>query len=99
MATLVQANNIGDPQATIQHETEPSQLKDSNDPPAQEGLASTSSLISAPQKPTTASNRLKYRNLDWDANKAEIIRLYLEDDRSLQETMCIMKEIHGFEAT
>ena len=47
----------------------------------------------------TTSRRSKYRNLDWDGAKARIKELYLDEDRTLQETMRIMKEAHSFDAS
>lgn len=54
--------------------------------------------MNAPPKPTTLQ-RTKYRGLNWEAHKAQIKSLYLEGKRNLQETMEIMKDQHGFDAS
>ena len=43
--------------------------------------------------------RSRYSNLNWDEAKAKIRTLYLIENRSLQETMRIMKEAHSFDAS
>ncbi|KAF4990645.1 hypothetical protein FDECE_14310 [Fusarium decemcellulare] len=43
--------------------------------------------------------RSKYSHLNWDANKAELKRLYLDQDESLADTMAFMKDKHSFEAS
>ncbi|KAF4469329.1 rhomboid family [Fusarium albosuccineum] len=43
--------------------------------------------------------RSKYSHLNWDVHKAELKRLYLDEDKPLPETMKIMKDEHGFEAS
>lgn len=54
----------------------------------------------ASDDPTLApTRRSKYQNLDWNEHKAEIQRLYLEENKSLPETMQIMKDRFSFEAS
>ena len=56
-----------------------------------------STSMAAP--PRTASRRSKYKGLDWDEHKPKIKELYLDEDRSLSETMRIMKEAYSFNAS
>ena len=45
--------------------------------------------------PKPVSRRSKYGNLDWEPYKKELRDLYLEDNKSLDDTMRIMKEKHS----
>ncbi|KAJ3535651.1 hypothetical protein NM208_g7047 [Fusarium decemcellulare] len=53
------------------------------------------------EQATTANTRKrsKYNHLNWNAQKAELKRLYMDQDKSLPETMQIMKDEHSFEAS
>lgn len=35
-------------------------------------------------------------NLDWEAHKAEVERLYIHEDKSLKEVIQTMGAVHGF---
>ncbi|KAK8084450.1 hypothetical protein PG997_005721 [Apiospora hydei] len=48
---------------------------------------------------TSTNRRSKYKHLDWDAHKDIIRQLYLDDDKTLAETMDTMKNTHSFEAS
>ncbi|KAM3069420.1 hypothetical protein ACMFMG_005526 [Clarireedia jacksonii] len=41
----------------------------------------------------------KHRNLDWKAQKETIRSLYMDEDKTLKDTMDIMKNAHYFDAT
>ncbi|RYP62306.1 hypothetical protein DL771_009791 [Monosporascus sp. 5C6A] len=43
--------------------------------------------------------RARYGHLDWDAHKDTIKRLYMDEDKTLADTMEIMKRVHSFEAS
>ena len=43
--------------------------------------------------------RAKYENLDWNTHKPMIQHLYMGKNRSLADTMEIMKEKYSFEAS
>jgi hypothetical protein len=45
---------------------------------------------------TVSSRRNRYGNVDWDAKKKTLFRLYIEEGRILTETIAIMKKSHGF---
>lgn len=47
----------------------------------------------------TKRKRRKYDNLDWDAHQQELKNLYLLQNKTLEETMHIMKERHSFDAS
>lgn len=46
-----------------------------------------------------SSRRAKYEHLDWNANKAAIQSLYMDQNKSLSETMESMKNLHSFDAS
>jgi hypothetical protein len=46
-----------------------------------------------------SSRRAKYEHLDWNAHKAAIQSLYLDQNKSLSETMESMKNLHSFDAS
>ncbi|KAJ2996040.1 hypothetical protein NUW58_g1107 [Xylaria curta] len=46
-----------------------------------------------------ARKRARYGNLDWEAHKNEIRKLYLDQDRTLKETMEVMAQTHSFNAS
>ncbi|KAK6860717.1 hypothetical protein PG995_004353 [Apiospora arundinis] len=54
---------------------------------------------SGPATRNTNARRSRYRHLDWDAQKNTIRQLYLVEDRTLDDTMEIMKNAHSFEAS
>lgn len=51
------------------------------------------------EKSEGSSRRLKYRRLDWDRYQDRLRQLYLEENLTLTETIKIMKEEHGFDAS
>jgi hypothetical protein len=53
--------------------------------------------MSAP--PRVASRRSRYHDLNWEEHKGKIKELYLEEDRTLQDTMRIMREAYSFDAS
>lgn len=53
----------------------------------------------AVEPPRGGSRRSKYQHLKWNLHKNTIRRIYLEEDRSLAETMSYMKKKHSFEAS
>jgi Clr5 domain len=67
-----------------------------DDQPTEEN---TGRLASIPESSERPSKRSKYRHLDWDGNQDRLRQLYLEEGKSLTETMQIMKNEHGFDAS
>ncbi|CAH0047389.1 unnamed protein product [Clonostachys solani] len=59
--------------------------------PSQSGTASSS--------PRQTSQRNKYCHLDWDAQHETLKRLYLTENKTLSETMRLMKDSYGFNAS
>jgi hypothetical protein len=51
------------------------------------------------EQPKTSLRRSKYGNLDWDRYKEQIRELYLDDNKSLDDTMRTMEEKHSFTAS
>lgn len=51
------------------------------------------------QPETGSSRRAKFEQLDWNAHKASIKNLYLDENKSLPETMKVMNDIHSFKAS
>jgi hypothetical protein len=51
------------------------------------------------QLASNSSTRSKYAHLNWDKYQAELRRLYMDENKSLPETMKIMKESHSFDAS
>lgn len=49
--------------------------------------------------PNGGSRRSRYGTLDWEKHKSPIKKLYMDENKSLKDTMEIMKEEHGFEAS
>lgn len=56
------------------------------------------SIAKAPPE-IRSSRRAKYEHLDWDAHKAAIQSLYMDQNKNLSETMESMKTIHSFDAS
>jgi hypothetical protein len=54
-----------------------------------------------PRRPTgqRASRRLKYTGLDWDHHKPQLKRIYLDENKSLSETIAIMRDQYSFDAS
>jgi Clr5 domain len=46
-----------------------------------------------------SSRRTKYVHLDWNTHKPTIQRLYMDENKSLSETMERMKSIYSFDAS
>ena len=71
------------------------------DSPMDDAPSMQSPLGGAPAGPpgNNTTRRSKYRHLDWEAHKGRIKQLYLDDDKTLAETMDIMKTGHSFEAS
>ena len=44
------------------------------------------------------SNVQRISDAQWERHKAEIEKLYIEDDRKCEDVMAIMEERHGFRA-
>ncbi|KAF2184706.1 hypothetical protein K469DRAFT_750856 [Zopfia rhizophila CBS 207.26] len=63
--------------------------------------AGENSNVPAPflEPPVASSKRSKYRNLDWEGNRKRLHQLYPLDSKSLTETMQIMKNEYGFDAS
>lgn len=61
-------------------------------------LGSMDAPVAAPPK-TTAVQRRGKRDSAWEAHKATIKVLYIDEGRSLKEVVEIMKNKHGFEAS
>jgi hypothetical protein len=51
------------------------------------------------KEPFPASRRPRSEDLDWDKNRQTLYRLYIQEDRTLTETMRIMKQDHKFDAS
>lgn len=56
------------------------------------------SAVRAPPE-TAPSRRTKSQHHDWDAHKALIKRLYIDQNKSLPETMEAMERLHSFKAS
>lgn len=48
---------------------------------------------------TLPTRRRRIGRQIWEEQRATIEQLYVDQDRSLQETMKIMEDVHGFQAT
>ncbi len=48
---------------------------------------------------TTTPRRSRYGILDWESHKSPLKRLYLTENKTLNETMKIMKDEHSFNAS
>jgi hypothetical protein len=44
------------------------------------------------------SKRMDNRNLRWENIKLDVLRIYIQEDRTLEDTMAAIQESHGFEA-
>ena len=55
--------------------------------------------VTRPQPTVKPSRRAKYLDLDWNANRVAIKGLYIDQNKSLSETIEIMKDRHGFDAS
>lgn len=55
--------------------------------------------VAEAQTDTRPSRRAKYGYLDWKAHKAAIRNLYMDQNKSLSETMEVMKNVHSFDAS
>lgn len=47
-------------------------------------------------KETRNTRRARYSKADWEAHKPQIKKLYLDEDKSLEDTMKLMSENSGF---
>ncbi|KAK2598556.1 hypothetical protein N8I77_011959 [Diaporthe amygdali] len=52
-----------------------------------------------PEPQSASSLRPKYGNLDWSGHKETIMKLYLDEKRTLPEIMRIMKQEYSFDAS
>lgn len=66
--------------------------------PVQCGLGSMDAPVTALSQTPAVQRRGKLDDL-WEAHKATIKFLYIDEGRSLKEVMEIMKVKHGFEAS
>jgi hypothetical protein len=55
--------------------------------------------VAKAQTDTRPSRRAKYGHLDWKAHKIAIRNLYMDQNKSLSETMAVMKNMHSFDAS
>jgi hypothetical protein len=60
--------------------------------PASHASAIVEGILPAPRRP-------RYEDLDWDGNRQTLYKLYIQEDRTLTETMRIMKQDYKFEAS
>ncbi|KAH6895896.1 hypothetical protein B0T10DRAFT_587446 [Thelonectria olida] len=52
-----------------------------------------------PPGPPPTSRRSKYRDLDWEHHKPQLKKIYLDENKSLSETIAIMRDQHSFKAS
>ena len=67
-------------------------MVDSEPAPPAEGV------VRRPKEPVAASRRPKQVELNWDGNREVLHKLYIQEGRTLIETMKAMKELYDFEA-
>lgn len=64
-----------------------------------EMAAITFLLPANPATMSMSSTKWRISEEDWEAHRARIRELYLDEDRPLKEVMAIMKGEHDFKAT
>lgn len=71
-----------------------------NNPNITQSQENHSSSDNVAERPAPkATKRSKFGKLDWDYHKEKIRILYLEENKSLAETMELMRQRHGFDAS
>lgn len=67
------------------------------DPQRQEAILRLDHVTKQP--PRNASRRSRYAHLDWNAHRANIAKLYIDEDNSLEVTRTKMAARFGFDAS
>lgn len=63
------------------------------------GPSNPGGLQDAASSSATAPRRSRYGTLDWESHKSLLQSLYLTENKTLNETMRIMKDEHSFNAS
>lgn len=71
----------------------------SGNTPGTWGLGDMDAPVAAASSPSMAAQRRGKSDALWEAHKATIRRLYIDEGRSLKEVVEIMKVKYGFEAS
>ncbi|KXH48083.1 hypothetical protein CNYM01_11608 [Colletotrichum nymphaeae SA-01] len=95
-----QNQNVSEPQFhQLWYHHQPQQIR-LELPPAmwqpQNGVSLNNSTV---ENRSPQGKRRKHNSLNWDLHQSELKQLYLNEDKTLAETMKVMKERHNFDAS